>query len=78
MLIFYLFKTREKVMKITQHTDSGIEKENEGPVSEERNLIQCAGCNSCCLLSFDTGAFFFFLKNRKHGELCSMSDAFIK
>lgn len=38
MLIFYLFKTREKVMKITQHTDSGMEKENGGFVSEERNL----------------------------------------
>lgn len=25
-------------MKITQHTDSGMEKENEGPVSEGRNL----------------------------------------
>lgn len=52
MLIFYLFKTREKVMKITLHTDSGREKENEGLVNEERNLIQCAGCNSCCLPQF--------------------------
>lgn len=38
MLIFYLFKTREKVIKIIHHPDSGMYRENEGPVRKERNV----------------------------------------
>lgn len=38
MLIFYLFKTKRKVRKIIQHTDSGVEGEEKGSVTKEGML----------------------------------------
>lgn len=38
MLILYLFKTTRKVMKISHHTDSGMDRTSESPGSTERNV----------------------------------------
>lgn len=38
MVIFYLFKTREKVIKIIHHTDSGMYGENEA-LSEKKEML---------------------------------------
>lgn len=50
MLIFYLFKTTRKVMKIIHHTDSGMQGKTESLVSKETNVSTKLVCGIRCVL----------------------------
>lgn len=65
MVIFYLFKIREKVIKIIYYIDFGMYGENE-VLLEKKEMLLVNQCVGFCVVyySFDM-RLFFFLKDRK-------------